>query len=697
MIMKTTLLSAVAASILFGCVSGESIRKTQMSIQVEPTENIVEVATKAGTFNSLLLAATQAGLVPTLSDPNVTLTVFAPTDAAFDAVEDLDSILQDTEALKTLLLNHVVPGKVMSTDLMDGMVVEVLGGDKLNVKIDDNGGVMINNAIVTAVDIRATNGVIHVIDQVLTFDASVLDQPLGTIVDVAEANGSFSTLLTAAKEADLVGTLSNPDAMLTVFAPTDAAFDAVEGLDKIIADKELLKSILLNHVADGKVMSGDLSNRMSIPVLGGESIYVGIMGDAVKVNNALVIIADVPASNGVIHVIDAVLSFGDGGCYDDVVHVCGCAADTCSEELCSAKGRFWTYGCSPHCDCEDYEPEIISVEIGKKENLSELSSILSSTGLAGIIDTQPELTLFAPTDAAFAAVEGLDDILSDDQALQGLLFNHGTASKLMSGDLTNGMAIPTIMGEEITVKITDDGVFLNNALVVEADVVATNGVFHVIDAVLEFDNIVEIGTAAGEFTTLLTAAAAAGLVDTLSDSTALITLFAPSDDAFAKIDNIDEILADTDALKTLLLNHVVGGRVMSGNLMDGQVVDALGGGKLNVNIGDKGVMINNAKVVDVDIFASNGVIHVIDTVLTFDMKDGEGMKDKEVVKDDGGMKDGEGKGDGMGEGDGTGEGDGKVESKGASESADAVESKASFLTCAAVSTFSGLVGVVAFL
>merc|ERR1711892_958285 len=129
---------------------------------------------------------------------------------------------------------------------------------------------------------------------------------------------------------------------------------------------------------------------------------------------------------------------------------------------------------------------------------------------------------------------------------------------------------------------------------------------------------------------------------------------------FAKIDNIDEILADTnDFLKTLLLNHVVDGRVLSGDLKDGQVVEALGGanrggGNLNVKIDDKGVKINNAKVINADNFASNGVIHVIDTVLTF--------------------------------------GEGKVD-----ESTDPVESKASFLMCAAVSTFSGLVGVVAFM
>jgi uncharacterized surface protein with fasciclin (FAS1) repeats len=128
--------------------------------------NIVEVASNAGGFSTLLKAAEVAGLVDTLSTGGP-FTIFAPTDDAFSKIpsETLNSLLNEPEKLKGILLYHAVQGKVMSTDLSGTMEVETLHGQKI--KIDATKGVMINDANVIKANIEANNGIIHVIDKVI--------------------------------------------------------------------------------------------------------------------------------------------------------------------------------------------------------------------------------------------------------------------------------------------------------------------------------------------------------------------------------------------------------------------------------------------------------------------------------------------------------------------------------------------------
>ncbi|MEM9613937.1 MAG: fasciclin domain-containing protein [Actinomycetota bacterium] len=280
--------------------------------------NIVEVATEAGSFTTLLAAAEAAGLVETLSGDDE-LTVFAPTDDAFAAALDAlgltaEELLADTETLTSILTYHVVAGEVLSTDLADGNVPTVNGAE---ITVDLSDGVKINDANVVTADVDASNGVIHVIDAVLLPPAGEGEDAMedeaaeatGNIVEVATEAGSFTTLLAAAEAADLVGTLSG-DAELTVFAPTDDAFAAaLEALgltaEELLADTETLTSILTYHVVEGEVLSTDLADG-PVPTVNGAEITVDL-SDGVKINEANVVTADVDASNGVIHVIDGVL------------------------------------------------------------------------------------------------------------------------------------------------------------------------------------------------------------------------------------------------------------------------------------------------------------------------------------------------------------------------------------------------------
>ena len=279
---------------------------------------IVDVAVGAGNFSTLVAAVSAAGLAETLQGEGP-FTVFAPTDEAFAALPagTLETLLADPEgALTQILLYHVVAGKVMSTDLSDGMTADTVQGSPISIAIAD-GTVKINDATVVAADIEASNGVIHVIDSVIlppsdeaaASEEAAPAEAVGNIAEVAAAAGNFNTLLAAVTAAGLAETLAG-EGPFTVFAPTDEAFAALPAgtVESLLADPQgALTQILLYHVVAGKVMSGDLSDGMTAETVQGAPITISIADGVVKVNDATVVAADVEASNGVIHVIDTVI------------------------------------------------------------------------------------------------------------------------------------------------------------------------------------------------------------------------------------------------------------------------------------------------------------------------------------------------------------------------------------------------------
>ncbi len=287
---------------------------------------IVDVAVGAGTFNTLVAAVTAAGLAETLSGEGP-FTVFAPTDDAFAALPDglVDALLlpENEAALTAVLTYHVLGAEVPSSDVAPGDV-ETLQGESITVGVED-GTVTVNDATVTAVDVEASNGVIHVIDAVLvppSIDATALlvadameedameeEDEAGTIVDVAVGAGSFDTLVAAVTAAGLAETLSG-EGPFTVFAPTDEAFAALpDGLVEALLlpeNVDVLTAVLTYHVLGAEVPSSDVAPG-DVETLEGEDVTIGVEDGTVTVNQATVIAVDVEASNGVIHVIDAVL------------------------------------------------------------------------------------------------------------------------------------------------------------------------------------------------------------------------------------------------------------------------------------------------------------------------------------------------------------------------------------------------------
>jgi len=270
-----------------------------------PPEDIVDVASSAGSFNTLVAAVQAAGLEETLRSKGP-FTVFAPTDEAFAQLPEgtVEALLEDPEALADILLYHVVPGKVMAADVSDGLVAETAQGSSVSFAIHSDGTPAINEALITATDIEAFNGVIHVIDSVILPPAAPVD-----IVDTAIAAGSFETLVAAVQAAGLEEALRG-EGPFTVFAPTDEAFAKLPAgtVEALLADPEALADILLYHVIEGEVLSAAVTDGLEAETLQGSSVSFAIHSDGTPaIDEALITATDIMASNGVIHVIDSVI------------------------------------------------------------------------------------------------------------------------------------------------------------------------------------------------------------------------------------------------------------------------------------------------------------------------------------------------------------------------------------------------------
>jgi uncharacterized surface protein with fasciclin (FAS1) repeats len=562
-------------------------------------QTVVDIVVGSPDHNTLEAAVIAAELADDLSGAGP-FTVFAPTDAAFAALPagTVDALLADpTGALSSILLYHVLGLQALSTELVDGMIVTTLQGDDIMVTINAD-GVFINDAQVTVADISATNGVVHVIDAVLLPPV----MPTNSIMDIVTNSADHNTLEAALLASGLNETLANPGDF-TLFAPTDAAFAALPAgaVDALLTDPfGALVNVLLYHALGGTALSTDLSDGLMVTTLQGQNVTVTINANGVFINDAQVIIADIMADNGVVHVIDAVLLPP--------------AAPTNT---------------------------ILDIVVNSADH-NTLEAAVLAAGLQGALAGPGPLTVFAPTDAAFAALPAgtIETLLADPTgALTQVLLYHAVAGVAMSTDLSDGMMVETLQGQDVTVTINANGVFINDAQVIIADIMADNGVVHVIDAVLVPQEpsipttVVDIIVNSPDHTTLETAVIAAGLADDLSGD-GPFTVFAPTDAAFAALPAslIAELLADpTGQLTQILLYHVVAGEALSTSLSNGQTIATLQGQDVTVSITGGNVFINNAQVTVADLVADNGVVHVINAVLTPTSSVSESMMQSSVI------------------------------------------------------------------
>jgi uncharacterized surface protein with fasciclin (FAS1) repeats len=298
------LLVALAAALAFASGGRENA-------PANPT--VAEIAAGDERFSTLVTALGAAGLVDTLNGSGP-FTVFAPTNDAFAALPEgaLDALLADKDALTAVLLYHVAPGRYMASDVAAMRSADTVSGKSLKISTPD-GMVMVDNARVVITDIVGSNGVIHVIDQVMLPPADMGMQAPATmepqdIVEVAVGDGRFGTLVAAVRAAGLVGTLRS-EGPFTVFAPTDDAFAKLPAgtVEALLEDIPTLTRILLYHVVPGQVMASDVVALSLAATAADEDLQIRVMDGKVMINDAQVIVTDIEASNGVIHVVDTVI------------------------------------------------------------------------------------------------------------------------------------------------------------------------------------------------------------------------------------------------------------------------------------------------------------------------------------------------------------------------------------------------------
>lgn len=269
------------------------------------SKDIVDTAVGAGSFKTLAAALQAAGLVEALKGDGP-YTVFAPTDEAFAKLPEgtVESLLQPANKQKLIqvLTYHVVKGRVPASKVVALKGAKTLNGQRVDIKFND-GKVLVDNANLVTTDVNCSNGVIHVIDQVIL--------PAADDIPTTAANaGSFGTLLAAVRAAGLAEALAGTGPF-TVFAPTDDAFGklptgTVETLLKP-ENKGKLAEILKYHVLPGRIYSSDAIAAGEAETLQGGTVTISTSGSVARVNDARLVATDIDASNGVIHVIDSVI------------------------------------------------------------------------------------------------------------------------------------------------------------------------------------------------------------------------------------------------------------------------------------------------------------------------------------------------------------------------------------------------------
>ncbi|KZY32458.1 MULTISPECIES: fasciclin domain-containing protein [unclassified Oleiphilus] len=428
------------------------------------TGSIADIADCNDSFDTLYAAVAAAGLGETLSGGE--FTVFAPTDDAFDALFTALGVTPDEflarSDLANILTYHVLSGTVDATaatslaGMMDNTTPTVeTSSIEVSVSGDD---LFVNRSQVVIADVVADNGIIHAIDKVL------IPPNYFNVVETAQADGRFDTLVAAVVEAGLVSTLATtPD--LTVFAPTDDAFadlvannDAFDSAGDILALTNL-GDILQYHVLDSEVdalTAISLSGNTTTPLYTAKDLAISYDDPDLFINTSKVIVADVDTSNGIIHAIDKVLLPP--------------SADALSDDSITI-GELVTNLAGAEVDAE----------------FTTLLAALQQEGLDAALVGDGPFTVFAPTDAAFAAVGTPSEVLALG-GLADILSQHvisGTEIDSIAAYAANGTAVPTLRADtDLTVDIDMGMLMVGNATVLITDVETSNGVIHVVDAVI---------------------------------------------------------------------------------------------------------------------------------------------------------------------------------------------------------------------
>jgi transforming growth factor-beta-induced protein len=257
-------------------------------------------------------------------------------------------------------------------------------------------------------------------------------------------------------------------------------------------------------------------------------------------------------------------------------------------------------------------------------NFKTLVTAVKAAGLVDTLSGHNQLTVFAPTDEAFAKLDPatIENLLKPENKgqLASILTYHVVAGRVMARDAFDLNSASSVNGQRLPLNLRGDSLKIGDSTIIVTDIECSNGVIHVIDSVLlpKLDSIPATAQATGKFNTLLAAVGAAGLADVLSGA-GPFTVFAPTDEAFAALPEgtVESLLKPENKQKLVdvLKYHVVAGRVYDNDAVKAGSAPTLLGRSVDINVSAAGIQINDARILAKNIDCSNGVIHVIDSVL----------------------------------------------------------------------------------
>jgi len=533
------------------------ISTVPLSVSADKSDDIPANAAGTGYHNSLVAALTQADLVTTLQGTGP-FTVFAPTDEAF-AAAGIDLSTFDTDEENATLVD-ILTYHVVSGTVLSTDLTDGMDAAALNT---DSLTFTVNAAGVKVNDATVVTADVESSNGVI----HIIDKVLMPPVDVFVSDGSMTS-------------------------PYYQFYSDAAGTNEI-TDIDTSKNYKFQR----------LNNPSTHP------FYISDSGYEAASTTDIMIVGDGSSTAGISDGESFTLFFKDGFSADDTL----------------------SYYCTVHSSMvADFSlttpvtlEDIPTIATGTGYHTALVAALAQANLVATLQGTGP-FTVFAPTDDAFTAA-GIDlstyDTDEENATLVDILTYHVVSGTVLSTDLNDGMTAAALNTDSLTFTVNTAGVMVNDANVVTADVIALNGVVHIIDKVLmppaDLVDIPTIATGTGYHTALVAALAQANLVATLQ-GTGPFTVFAPTDDAFTAA-GIDLSTYDTDeenaTLVDILTYHVVSGTVLSTDLNDGMTAAALNTDSLTFTVNADGVLVNDAKVVTADVIASNGVIHVIDKVL----------------------------------------------------------------------------------
>uniref|UniRef100_A0A8C2CZE9 Periostin, osteoblast specific factor a n=1 Tax=Cyprinus carpio TaxID=7962 RepID=A0A8C2CZE9_CYPCA len=438
-------------------------------------------------------------------------TMFAPSD---DAWKELDpasnaALVSRNTKLYDALCYHVVNKRLLTKDLKNDMILQSINDNHdLYINHYSNGVVTVNCARIIHANQVATNGVVHVIDRVISFAVQ-------TIMDEIETNHDLATLKTVALRSGLHGQLGESK-HYTLFAPTNEAFEKLDRdvLERLMSDTTVLEALLKYHLLNSVQCSEAIMAGSVYETLEGSNIEIGCDGESLTVNGIkMVLKKDIVTSNGVIHLIDQVLM-------------------------------------------PDSAKQVIEL-IGKSQNI--FSDMVSELGLSAAMQPETEYTILAPLNGAFSELMSMDQRL-----LKIILENHIVKLRVSLSDLYNGQLLETLGGKLLRVFIYRTAVCIENACMVRGSREGSNGVLHLMRSLIQPP---ETTIYKRIFLSLMESA---GLTDLLKQEGSY-TLFAPIDAAFDTLteEDITLLKSDINTLRAILLYHFSNGVFINGGLEGG--------------------------------------------------------------------------------------------------------------------------------